>query len=201
MKKAVVLIFILTSCFLSLNSGFVHAVDCTAERCAACDHCGYCWELTPTPPFTNPPSTWEKCRDCLYNLPGIPAESNATLKINEDETVPPIDVPPTPLPGKMYTQLGCLGTNLGGFQQEGAAAGVVQSLLNVVFSIVGGLGFMTLLYASFIIMTSQSNPERMNYGKKMLVGAIVGVIFSLSIVFIVNLIASGILKIPGFGNK
>ncbi len=201
MRKVFVIFFILTSYFLLLTSNYVHTVDCTTERCSACDHCGYCWELTPAPPFRNPPSNWESCRNCLYNLPGVPAESNATLKINDDVATPPVDVPPTPLPGRVYTQLGCLGTNLGGFQQEGAAAGVVQALLNVIFSIVGGVGFLTLIYASFIIMTSQSNPERMNYGKKMVVGAIVGIIFSLSSVFMINLLASGVLKIPGFSSS
>lgn len=199
MKK--VLLVFMTVVFVYLFSpSSSYAVDCNTERCSTCDLCGYCWELTPTPPFKNPPSNWESCRNCLYNLPGVPAESNLTLKINEDTENPPVDVPPTPLPGRMYTQLGCLGTNLGGFQQEGAAAGVVQSLLNVVFSIVGGLGFITLIYASFIIITSQSSPERLNYGKKIAIGAVVGIIFSLSSVFIINLLASGILKLPGFSS-
>lgn len=183
-------IFFVFFFFITTN---IYAIDCNSERCAACDQCGYCWQLTPTPPFINPPSSWEKCRDCVYNLPGVPAQSNSTLKIDENT-----NLPPTPLPGRVYTQLGCLGTNLGGFQQEGAAAGVVQTLLNVVFSTVGGIGLFTILYASFIIMTSQSSPERMNYGKKILVGAVIGVVFSLSAVFIINIIASGILKIPGF---
>jgi hypothetical protein len=192
--KRFFIFFLLLSTVYRLLSTNVYAVDCTTERCSACDQCGYCWQLTPTPPFLNPPSDWEKCRDCLYTLPGTAAESNETLKINEAD-----NLPPTPMPGKMYTQLGCLGTNLAGFQEEGAAAGVVQTLLNVIFSIVGGVGFLFMLYAAFIIMTSQANPERMNYGKKVLVGAIVGVIFSLSIVFIINLLGSGVLKIPGFG--
>lgn len=200
MKRALISFSLFFILFIFSNS-VVNAVDCNTERCAACDLCGYCWQLTPTPPFRNPPSNWESCRNCLYSFPGAPAESNVTLKINEDGAAPPIDIPPTPLPGRMYTQLGCLGTNLGGFQQEGAAAGVVQALLNVVFSIVGGIGFLTLIYASFIIMTSQSSPERMNYGKKLIVGAIVGIVFSLSAVFIINLLASGILKIPGFSSS
>lgn len=202
MKKLLIIFIFLLSVIYHLSSNNpVFAVDCNTERCSACDQCGYCWQLTPTPPFRNPPSNWESCRNCLYNLPGVPAESNVTLKINDDVATPPVDVPPTPLPGRMYTQLGCLGTNLGGFQQEGAAAGVVQALLNVVFSIVGGVGFLTLIYASFIIMTSQSSPERMNYGKKLVVGAIVGIIFSLSSVFMINLLASGVLKIPGFSSS
>ena len=76
---------------------------------------------------------------------------------------------------------------------------MVQSLLNIVFAMAGGIAFLYLLYGSFIIATSQANPERLNYGKRVVYGAIAGVIFTLGSVFLVKFIASGILKIPGFG--
>lgn len=178
-------------CFLLLF-GFISSVSAQiptpADRFAACDLCGYCQGSTP-------PSNWSKCAECLYDITGGDPTSNTTLKIDESTNLPLKSTQ-----GKMYTQLGCIGTNLVGFQQEGAAAGVVQSLLNVVFSIVGGFAFLSLMYGSFIILTSQANPERLNYGKRIVYGAIVGVIFSLSAVFLVNLLASGILKIPGFNS-
>ncbi len=175
---------------------FVGAFSVSAEtpthpvRFAACDLCGYC---PPNPP----PQKWLNCKRCLYPGARDDPGSGDTLKISD----PTINIPPTPVPGKQYTMLGCVGTNLGGFQQEGAAASVVQTLLNIVFSIVGGLAFLSLIYGSFIVMTSQSNPERLNYGKRVVYGAIIGVVFSLSSVFLVNLIGSGILKIPGFGSN
>lgn len=159
-----------------------------AGRFAVCDLCGYC-QGNP------PPSSWNKCAECLYGVINGDPTSNATLKID-----PATNLPQKALPGKMYTQLGCIGTNLGGFQQQGAAAGVVQILLNVIFSIVGGLAFLSLIYGSFIILTSQADPERLNYGKRVVYGAIIGVIFTFSAVFLVNLLASGILKIPGFSS-
>lgn len=174
--------------FILLFTSIIPSVSAQtpSPRFAACDLCGYCRGNTP-------PANWNKCAECLYGLTSADPISNITLKI--DETT---NLPPKAVPGKMYTQLGCVGTNLGGFQQEGAAAGVAQTLLNLVFSIVGGLAFLSLIYGSFIILTSQANPERLNYGKRVVYGAIVGVIFSLSAVFLVNLLASGILKIPGF---
>jgi len=68
-----------------------------------------------------------------------------------------------------------------------------------VFSVAGGIAFLYLIYGAFIITTSQSNPERLNYGRRVVYGAITGLIFTLGSVFIVKFIASGILKIPGFG--
>jgi hypothetical protein len=114
---------------------------------------------------------------------------------------PTTNLAPSPAPGKQYTFLGCLGGGNGGFTSEGAAGGVVQSLLNIVFSVSGGIAFLYLIYGAFIITTSQSSPEKLNYGKRVAYGAIAGLIFVLGSVFIVKFIASGVLKIPGFGEN
>lgn len=165
---------------------FIPSFSLAEDRYATCDLCGYC-------PPNRPPSNWEKCAACLY--PGVTdPESNQTLLIN-----PETNLPPTPYPGRQYTMLGCIKTDLGSFQQEGAAVSVIQALLWVIFSVVGGIAFLSLIYGAFVITTSQNNPEKLNYGKRIVYGAIIGVIFSLFSVFIVNLLASRVLKIPGFG--
>lgn len=184
MKKAfLILLFIFLFFFR-----FSVSAQTPAPRFAVCDLCGYC-------PPNQPPSSWEACRKCVYPDANSDPQTKDTLKISD----PVVNSPPTPYPGRQYTMLGCVGTNLGGFQQQGAAASVVQIILNIIFSIVGGIALLSLLYGVFIIMTSQNNPERLNFGKRIVYGAIVGVIFTLSSVFIINLLASGILKIPGFG--
>ncbi len=155
-------------------------------RYAACDLCGYC------PP--NPaPQSWPSCQKCLY--PNISSDPSTMESLIID---PATNLPPPPTAGKQYTFLGCLGGG-DGFTNEGAAGEVVQSLLNIIFSISGGIAFLYLLYGSFIIASSQSNPEKLNYGKRVVYGAIAGLIFTLGSVFIVKFVASGVLKIPGFG--
>jgi hypothetical protein len=190
MKK--VFIFILV--FLLL-AGIVSNV-LAQPRYAVCDLCGYCPDITPTPPAQNPPSNWSDCAGCLYaNISDISDPLRKETLIVDPET----NLAPTTIPGKQYTFLGCLGGGSGGFTGSGAAGGVVQSLLNIIFSISGGIAFLYLLYGSFIIATSQANPEKLNYGKRVVYGAIAGLIFTVGSVFIVKFIASGILKIPGFG--
>lgn len=103
------------------------------------------------------------------------------------------------MPGKYYTMLGCVGTSLAGFTENGAAGGVVQTLLNFLFVIVGGVAVLYLIYGAFVLMTSQNDPERINQGKRIVFAAIVGVIFCVGSVFLVNLIAGTVLKLPGFG--
>ena len=68
----------------------------------------------------------------------------------------------------------------------------------MIFSLAGGLAFIYLMYGGFIILTSQADPEKLNYGKRLLYGAGVGLIITIGSVFIVNFVGSGILKIPGF---
>lgn len=157
------------------------------DRYATCDQCGFC---PPNPP----PSNWSQCVACLYPDIAPSPDSGETLKIN-----PNSNLPPTPYPGRAFTMIGCVKTDLGSFQQEGAAASVVQVLLDFLFKIIGGIALIYFIYGVSIIMTSQANPEQLNYGKRIVLGAIVGLIFSLSAVFLVNLLANNILRIPGFG--
>ena len=152
----------------------------------SCDRCGYC------PP--NPaPSNWESCRQCLYPNVAGPATTNTTLLIDQttNQALPAQK-------GRMYTMFGCIATDLGSFQSEGAAASVVQTILNLIFSITGGAALLALIYGAFLVLTSQAEPEKLNQGKRIIFGAIIGVVFTLGSVFLVNLLASGVLKIPGF---
>jgi len=101
--------------------------------------------------------------------------------------------------GRQFTMLGCItsGSTVG-FTDKSGAPSFVQAMLNVLFTFAGGLAFLYLMYGGFIILTSQADPERLNYGRRLIYGSIIGLIFTFGSVFIVNLIGSGILKIPGF---
>ncbi len=185
MRWFVVCFFIILFSFLIVVSPVL-----AEDGFAACDLCGYC-------PPNNPPSSWDACRRCIYPNASNNPSSKQTLRLGSLEFQE--NIPPTPYPGRQYTMIGCIRTNLGSFREKGAAGNVVQTLLNIVFSIAGGLGFLFLMYGAFIVLTSQTSPERVNYGKRVIVGAIVGIIFTVGAVFLVNLLASGVLNIPGFG--
>lgn len=192
--KRLLIFFIFGFLVFGLARSAYSATDCSGlddtSRCATCDLCGYCFsEGTPQPT----PQKWESCRNCLYpDLTGAPAEGNETLRIE-----PISNAAPSPYPGHWYTMVGCISTNLG-FTGQGAAGSVVQTLLNIIFGAAGGIALLYILYGSFIILTSQADAERLNHGKRVVYGAIIGVIFSLSAVFLVNFVAGNVLKIPGF---
>lgn len=63
----------------------------------------------------------------------------------------------------------------------------------------GGIAFLLIVYAGFMIMTSQGNPERLKAGQELLTAAISGVVLLVLSVFVLNAIGVTILKIPGFG--
>lgn len=183
MTRLFVLVFLIIVAFLSSSPA-------SAQRYASCDLCGLCQEGGNLKFL---PQSWEKCRQCLYPGASADPDSKETLEID-----PIHNLPPTPFPGRQYTTIGCISTNLNSFTKEGAAASVVQILLDLIFGIIGAVAFLYLLYGAFIILTSQNNPERLDWGKRIIVAAVVGLAFSLFSVFIVNFVALQILKIPGF---
>lgn len=57
----------------------------------------------------------------------------------------------------------------------------------------GGIAFLLIVYASFMIMTSQGNPERLKAGQELLTSAISGLIMLIFSVFILKFIGVDIL--------
>jgi hypothetical protein len=188
--------------------------DLDLARCIECDVCGYCF----TQPERNMdmPDDWAKCAQCLYpdifqeagladvsELENKDAMRNLTLEIGGGDNGN-VDMP-KPKKGRYYTQLGCFSTDgddyFDAFAGGSGAGGPVSQLLNVLFSVVGSLAFLYMLYGAFVFMTAQGAPENIQKGKGIITGAIVGLVFSLSSILLINLISNDILKIPGLGNS
>lgn len=174
-----------------------------AQRYAECDACGYCIGR-------DIPESWIDCRNCLY--PDVAAHdgqaiSNETLEIITDPADPRLDPtkkalnqPVPPAKGKYFTQLGCVDTSLSSFSDPGAAGGVLNFILTkLIFPATGVLAFGTLIYGSFLLVTAQGAEMQIATGKRYITGSIVGLIFTFSIVLIVNIVGSDVLRIPGFG--
>ena len=191
-----------------------------SSRFVTCDACGLCPIVSndptsPTCQVTKPdpndatktvnlwPGDWASCALCLYPdlYPSgnpIPDATCKTLLVKDDNS----PLYPVKL-GRQFTMLGCItsGASIGFDSKNGGPGGAptfVQKILDVLFSLTGGIAFLYLMYGGFIILTSQADPERLNYGRRLIYGAIVGLIITLGSVFIVNLVGSGILHIPGF---
>lgn len=188
-KLLLIILFIFLSFFLAPQAR-------GQQRYAVCDRCGYCVPQAPAP--SSLPESWENCRQCIYPSVNPDPALKQTLLIPSITDAP--QMPPTPYPGRYYTMLGCVRSSVDplDFMQKDIARSLTDVLLSLIFSAVGALAFLTLLYGAFLLSTSQADPQRLGYGKRVVYGAIVGLVFSLLSVFIIRLLATGVLNIPFF---
>lgn len=95
--------------------------------------------------------------------------------------------PPNPA---IQTAIGCIHTN---------PTDLVQDVLKFAIGIGGGLAFLMMLLGAFQMVTSAGNPETLAAGKDRLTSAIIGLLFVIFAVLLLQIIGAGILDIPGFG--
>lgn len=91
----------------------------------------------------------------------------------------------------VWTGIGCIVTN----SFTGFVAG---SMIPLGVSIAGLAALLCIIYALFILQTSQGNPERVKKAREYLTNCIIGLLLIIFSVFILRLIGVNILKIPGF---
>jgi len=147
---------------------------------ANCDACGYCEGNPQAGSSSVIPGRWQDCRRCLY-----PALGEGDIQATANRTLVAL---PSPDPFHYYTDFGCISTVPGEFATQ---------ISSFFFSIVGGIAFLFFLYGAGVITTSRSDPARLNYGKRIIYGSIIGLLFAIFSVFILRIITTG-LGLPGF---
>jgi len=86
------------------------------------------------------------------------------------------------------TAIGCIPIN-----DTNAFIGFI---LRWAIGIGGGIAFLLILYAGFMIMSSSGDPERLKAGQELLTSAIAGIIMLIFSVFILRVIGVDILGLP-----
>lgn len=89
---------------------------------------------------------------------------------------------------EINTALGCVPLDFTKF---------VQWLLPILFSVSGGIAFLLMIYGFILVATSSGDEKRVQGAKETITSAVIGLIVSISALFILKLIAIDILKIPG----
>ena len=169
------------------------------------------------------PQAWPACVKCLYDVPKtfpatvsgvealealVIANIDKTLAIEQPEPKPgeenaPVNtdtgLPPAPKTGVYYTQFGCF--DLGGegseYENSNVSANVIGRLLTMIQGVTGAIGFAYFVYGAFLVLTSQGSVDRVKAGKDAIKNAILGTVFTILSVFIVQFIAGTLLAIPG----
>ncbi len=92
-------------------------------------------------------------------------------------------------PKQYYTVFGCLSIVPGVF---------VQSMLKIVFSVAGGIAFLSVLYGSALVLTSSGDPIKLQNGRETVVSSLIGIFLIIFSVFLLRVVGYDILRIPGF---
>lgn len=90
---------------------------------------------------------------------------------------------------QINTGLGCLSTSTSGF---------TSALLTFLAGTAGAISLVIMLAATIQIMTGGDNAEQVKKGKELFTGAITGLLFIIFSVTLLQIIAGGIIKLPGF---
>jgi hypothetical protein len=87
------------------------------------------------------------------------------------------------------TAVGDVPINVGGF---------VQKLFAVILGISGGIAVILIIISGYKFMASRGNPEQLQGAREQLTAAIVGLLFIILSLVILQIIGVNILKLPGF---
>ena len=121
--------------------------------------------------------------------------SGQTLQENDPLSLPCVKN------GSSYSDAkGCLKikTALGNVRTD--SAGFTRWMLGFVLSISGGIVIIIIIVAGYKLMTSQGNPDRVKNARDQLTAAIVGLLFIIFSLALLELITRDILGLPGFGS-
>lgn len=96
-----------------------------------------------------------------------------------------------------------INTAIGCINVLGTPEQFLGQILKWAIGVGGGIAFLLIVYASFMIMTSGGNPERLKAGQELLTSAISGIILLVFSIFILNFIGVDILGLNqwGFGRN
>lgn len=92
-----------------------------------------------------------------------------------------------------------INTAIGCINVLGGRDAFLGQLLGWAIGVGGGIAFLLIVYAGFMIMTSSGNPERLKAGQELLTSAISGIILLVFSVLVLNLIGVKILNLGQFG--
>lgn len=91
----------------------------------------------------------------------------------------------------VWTSIGCIQNDLNSF--------IGETVFGFGIGLAGGFSLLCIIYAAFMMQSSQGNPEKLKKAQEMITSCIMGLMLIIFSVFILRLIGVSILKIPGFG--
>lgn len=123
---------------------------------------------------------------------GTNVVASGVITIKNGELLAPNPTPNALLPkicgDTCATALGSISTDPAGF---------VKSIFSILLSLSGGVALVLIIISGYRLMSSQGNPERVQAAREQLTSAIVGLLFIIFSITILQIIGVDILHIPG----
>lgn len=76
--------------------------------------------------------------------------------------------------------------------------GLIRKIFTVILSLSGGIALVLIIYSGYQLVVSRANPEKIQGAKETITSAIVGLLFIIFSIAILQIIGVEILRIPGF---
>ncbi len=112
-------------------------------------------------------------------------------------TPPPPPCAITPAPG---SNTGCTSVNTAFGVWSTDPAGFVKSLFGILLSIAGGIAMLSIILGGYTMITSQGDPEKIQGAREQITAAIIGLLFLIFSVVVLEVIGVDILHLPGFSH-
>ena len=136
-------------------------------------------QVTPTATNSGTAEPFQVCNQIPKNNSTAIASCNHCLAING-----------------LWTAIGCFDFTS---QALTTPRGIIGKIMQIGLSLAGGVALLMILVAAFTYATSQGEPKRTGEAKEMMTSAIIGLIFIIFSVTILQFIGVEILHLPEFG--
>jgi len=80
------------------------------------------------------------------------------------------------------------GLDISGLPQQGATSAKLQTILNIVFMVAGGIAVLIVVLAGLRYVLSQGNPQETSVAKNAILYALIGLVVIISATAIVNFV-------------
>lgn len=157
---------------------------------------GHCGSGNPNPTLCARPPAPNQYLDCYIN--GFPNDCYCCSQPNTIQVTlrPELALycdaagnPVTTPYDRLYTAIGCIPL--------GSQNDFLIFILRWALGIAGGIAFLLIVYAGFLVMTSGGDKQKLQAGKELLTAAVSGLLLLIFSVFILDLVGLRILQIPG----
>lgn len=127
---------------------------------------------------------------------GATVKTNFTVSSTKF-TLPTQPPPPSPV-CENWENGRCVEVNTGVGPIKTNGAGIINSIFLLLLSLAGGIALISIIHSGYQMITSRGNPEAVQKAREIFISAVVGLLFIVFSIMVLELLTIDILHLPGF---